>query len=147
MNGTSQIQCLQSIIIKRNIFYATICFKYSALGVEFLIVVNKYWHIILSDSKLQAFLKMVRNWFSNAKTIFVTCLSNLNSLHVKNKAFQLFLWVITDVAIASSMPLRTSAIPFSHPCTGCNISIHGTITCAPTHVISHSLSLWSCIRW
>ncbi len=85
MNGTSQIQCLQSIIIKRNIFYATICFKYSALGAEFRIVVNKYSSsvcLLLQDESLYV--------FPNCKSLWIKASAKL--LNVNDMQFCILLF-------------------------------------------------------
>ncbi len=137
VNETSQIQCLRTKHNNKTQFSnAPICtIKYSALGAEFRRVLNKHWHIISSDPKLSGVFK------NDPKLVFKRQ-NNLRDLLVKSEFPSRKKQGIPTLPSGNyrcgncvQCAFTHKCNSFSHPRTGRNISIRGTITCASTHVI------------
>ncbi len=135
VNGTSQLQCLRTKHNNKMLFFnAPICtINYSALGAEFR-VLNKHWHIISSDSKLSGV-------FKNGPKLVFKRQNNLRDLHGKSEFPSCKKQGIpTNYRRGNCIQcaFMHKCNSFSHPRTGHNILIRGTITCASTHVCQGS---------
>ncbi len=138
VNWTSPIQCLRTKHNNKTQFFfnAAICtIKYSALGAEFRIFVNKHWHIISSDSKLSGV-------YTNGPKLVFKHQNNLRNLLVKSEFPSRKKQGIPTLPLGNyrcgncvQCAFTHKCNSFSHPHTGRNISMRGTITCASTHVI------------